>query len=67
MTELLQRAFTGAMVAAVILLVAYQAFMLWWAKRTVGTVPNAVKFLRALNITVLLLGGLLVALRLLRG
>lgn len=67
MDQILERAFTGAMVAAVVLLIAYQAFMLWWTKRTVGTVPNAVKFLRALNITVLLAGGLLIAWKLLRG
>ena len=65
MDEALQRAFTAAMAAAIILLIAYQVFMLWWTRRAVGRVPNIVKFLRALNITVLLLGGLLIAMKLL--
>lgn len=67
MSDTLQTAFTAALLVAMLLLVAYQVVMLWWTKRTVGSVPTAVRFLRAFNITVLVLGAALIAWRILRG
>lgn len=55
-----QEAFTTAMIGALVLLIAYQFFMLWWTKRQTGTLPKAIKLLRGINIGILLLAGLFI-------
>lgn len=67
MDAIFQKAFTTAMIAALVLLVAYQFFMLWWTKHITGTLPKAIKLLRGINIGILLLTGLFILIWLLRG
>lgn len=55
------QAFGTAILIAMVLLIAYQAFMLVWTKRTTGGVPVAIRVLRGVNIALLLVGIVLVA------
>lgn len=55
------RALTAAMLVMIVLLIAYQVFMLRWTKKTSGSVPGAIKVLRGVNLT-MLIGGLVLIL-----
>jgi len=55
------RAFGAGLLVAMVALIAYQIFMLYWTKKTVGSVPTAVKILRGVNIVVLIAGTVLIA------
>jgi len=48
-------------------LIAYQVYMLFWAKKSVGAVPRTVTVLRLVNIVVLIAAGVVIALQLARG
>jgi len=56
----LREAMLAALAVGAALLVAYQVGMLWWTKRTVGSIPTPVAVLRGVNIAVLLFGVALV-------
>lgn len=60
MDEVFGNAFSGGLLAAMIMLIAYQVFMLFWAKKTVGTVPMTVKILRGVNLALLVAGTVLI-------
>ncbi|MBN1192150.1 MAG: hypothetical protein JXA36_00440 [Coriobacteriia bacterium] len=48
-------------------LLAYQAYMLFWTKKTTGKVPRAVLVIRLVNIVLLVGGTVLIAVNLARG
>jgi hypothetical protein len=58
--EVFGKAFSGGLLAAMIMLIAYQVFMLIWAKKTVGKVPTTVKVLRGVNLALLAAGTVLI-------
>ncbi|MHB8762529.1 MAG: hypothetical protein ACYC6J_09170 [Coriobacteriia bacterium] len=60
-------AFTVALLVSMVLLVAYQAFMLWWTKKTAGSIPTSIRLLRGINIGLLLGGGILIVWQLVEG
>jgi len=57
-------ALLAALAVCAVLLLAYQGVMLWWTRKTVGSVPKAVLVLRVVNIVLILAGGVLVVLSL---
>jgi len=59
--EVFNRAFGAGLLVAMVALIAYQIFMLCWTKKTVGSVPTAVKILRGVNIVLLIAGTALIA------
>ncbi len=67
MNEVFGEALTAAMLVAIVLLIIYQLFMLRWTKKTVGSVPTAVKILRGVNIAFLIVGLVLIVNQLAKG
>jgi hypothetical protein len=60
--EIFTRAFGAGLIVAMVALIAYQIFMLYWTKKTVGSVPMAVKILRGVNLVLLVAGTVLIIL-----
>jgi hypothetical protein len=50
----------AALAVGAVLLIAYQGFMLYWTRKTVGSIPRAVLVLRIVNIALLVAGCVLV-------
>ncbi len=56
MNERIATILSAGLLLAMVGLIAYQVYMLRWAKRTTGSIPRAVLVLRIINITALAAG-----------
>lgn len=67
----MNEAFGGAMRAALLvgmaLMIVYQFGMLYWTKKSTGSVPKTIKVLRGINVVLLVLGIVLISMQMAKG
>ena len=63
----LKEAMLAALAVGAVFLIAYQVFMIYWTRKTVGTLPKPVLVLRVLNMVLLVGASALVIWQLARG
>ena len=63
----LKEAMLAALAVGAVFLIAYQVFMIYWTRKTVGALPRPVLVLRVLNMVLLVGASALVIWQLARG